>query len=228
MDLRTPEGLEVFHAIIPLVKLATQGSSIDCLYLAGNPTAKDLKKKLWYAHLHGDGTFSSAEGTWSALLKSLMDSFDYEASLVADQSTFDESTWTVTTQFANFDDFLDRVEAELGLNDDDDPSLDGSLEGTPCSKTSFKISADAKASLASALNDPDMDLAANSHASAKSWRTNFHCQPATLPTDPSIQNNLQSPTSLVPLNWQWRRNKRLSWISKTRIWPVAFKNSKQC
>jgi hypothetical protein len=105
--------------------------------------------------------------------KSLMDSFDYEASLVADQSTFDEGTWTVTSQFANSDDFLDRVEAELGLDDDDDPSLDGSLEGTPCSKTSFEISADAKASLASALDDPDMDLAANSHASAKSWFTNF-------------------------------------------------------
>jgi hypothetical protein len=102
-----------------------------------------------------------------------MDSFNYEASLVADQSTFDESTWTVTTQFANSDDFLDRVEAELSLNDDDNPSLNGSLEGTPCSKTSFEISADAKASLASALDDPDMDLAANSHASAKSWRTNL-------------------------------------------------------
>jgi hypothetical protein len=43
-----------------------------------------------------------------------MDSFDYETLLVADQSTFDENTWTVTTQFANSDDFLDRVEAELG------------------------------------------------------------------------------------------------------------------
>jgi hypothetical protein len=37
----------------------------------------------------------------------------------------------------------------------------------------IKISADAKASLALALNDLDMDLAANSHASAKSHRTNF-------------------------------------------------------
>ncbi len=79
----------------------------------------------------------------------------------------------MTTQFANLDDFLDQVEAELGLDDDDDQSLDGSLDGTPHPKTSFKISANAKASLALALDDPDMDLAANSHASAKSWRTNF-------------------------------------------------------
>jgi hypothetical protein len=79
----------------------------------------------------------------------------------------------VTTQFANLDDFLDRVEAELGLDNDDDQSLDGSLDGTPRPKTSFEVSANAKASLASALDNPDMDLAANSHASAKSWRTNF-------------------------------------------------------
>ncbi len=102
-----------------------------------------------------------------------MDSFNYKASELADQSTFDESTWTVTNQFANFDDFLDRVEAELGFGKDDDPSLDGSLEGTPHLKISFEISADAKVSLASALNNPNMDPAANSHASCNSMLTNF-------------------------------------------------------
>ncbi len=103
-----------------------------------------------------------------------MDSFEYEASGLADQSTFDEQTWTVTTPFANNDDFLDRVEAELGFDDDDDPSLaDGSLGELPRPRTAIKISADARASLASTLNDPDMDLAANSHASKKSRRTNF-------------------------------------------------------
>jgi hypothetical protein len=40
-------------------------------------------------------------------------------------------------------------------------------------KITIEISDTAKASLASALDDPDMDLAANSHASAKSRRTNF-------------------------------------------------------
>ncbi len=107
--------------------------------------AKDLSTKImvcpsaWWWHLF------KCRGYTERTAKSLVDSFDYEASLVADQSTFDESTWTVTTQFANSDDFLDQVEAELGLDDDDYPSLGGSLEGTPCSKTSFKISADAKA-----------------------------------------------------------------------------------
>ena len=98
-----------------------------------------------------------------------MDSFEYEASELADQSTSDEQTWTVTTPFANNDDFLDRVEAELGFDDDDDPSLaDGLLGELPHPRTAIKISADARASLASALNDPDMDLAANFHASKKS------------------------------------------------------------
>jgi hypothetical protein len=107
MDLHTPEGLKVFHAIIPRVELATQGSSIDCLYLAGNPIAKNLSTKImvcpsaWWWHLF------KCRGYMERTAKSLIDSFDYEASLVADQSTFDESTWTVTTQFANSDDFLD-------------------------------------------------------------------------------------------------------------------------
>ncbi len=148
MDLRTPEGLEVFHAVIPQVESATRGPLIDCLYLAGNPMAKDLLTKImvcpsaWWWHLF------KCRGYTECTAKSLIDSFDYEASLVADQSMFDKSTWTVTMQFADSDDFLDRVEAELGLDDDDDQSLDGSLDGTPRPKTSFKISANAKASLA--------------------------------------------------------------------------------
>jgi hypothetical protein len=44
-----------------------------------------------------------------------MDSYEYEASQLANLSTFDGRTWIMTTQFANTDDFLDRVEAELGL-----------------------------------------------------------------------------------------------------------------
>jgi hypothetical protein len=96
--------------------------------------AKDPSTKImvcpsaWWWHLF------KCRGSTKCTAKSLIDSFNYEASLVADQSTFDESTWTVTTQFANSDDFLDRVEAELGLDDDDNPSLDGSLEGTPALK----------------------------------------------------------------------------------------------
>jgi hypothetical protein len=96
--------------------------------------AKDLSTKImvcpsaWWYHL-----FWCREYT-DCTVRVLMDSFDYKASELADQSTFDKSTLTVTTQFANSNDFLDRVEAELGFGNDDDPSLDGSLEGTPPTK----------------------------------------------------------------------------------------------
>ncbi len=58
-----------------------------------------------------------------------MDCFDADSSAVAPMSTFDQSTGTVTTQFANTDDFLDRVENNLG-SDDDAVSLDKSKGGT--------------------------------------------------------------------------------------------------
>jgi hypothetical protein len=102
-----------------------------------------------------------------------MNCFDYEAAQLADQSSFDVTTWVVTTRFANSDDFLERVEAELGFDDRD--SIDGTSAGQEGRHESVvDIFVDAKASHASPLNDPDMDLAANSH-SAKSRRTNFSC-----------------------------------------------------
>jgi hypothetical protein len=173
MDLRTPEGLKVFHAVIPCIKAATRGSSINCLYLAGKHQARDLSTKIsvclsaWWWHLF------KLRGYTERTAHSLMDSFDYESSHLADQSSFDERMWVVTMQFANADDFLNRVEAEFGFDGNNDPSLGGSVDGSKNPKTSIEISADAKASLASTLDDPNMDLVANSHASAKSRCTNF-------------------------------------------------------
>ncbi len=101
-----------------------------------------------------------------------MNCFDYEASQLADQSTFDVATWTVTTQFANSNDFLERVEAELGL--DDEASEDGRTHGAGKNhETSIELSDDAKGSLAAALLKKDNDLADSSHASAKSRCSNF-------------------------------------------------------
>jgi hypothetical protein len=173
MDLRTPDGLEICHAVIPRSKMATHRSSIDCLYLAGNKLAKDLSSKIavcplaWWWHLF------KLRGYTEPTTRSLMDSFEYEASQLANLSTFHERTRIVTTQFANADDFLNKVEAELGFDGNDDQSLDRFVDGTTNPKTSFEILADAKAALASSLNDPNMDLAANSQASTKSRRTNF-------------------------------------------------------
>jgi hypothetical protein len=101
-----------------------------------------------------------------------MDCFDYDAAKLADQSTFDPVSWVVTTQFANTNDFLDRAERKLG-SDDDVVLVDKSVGGTPRPTSTFEFLENAKASLTSALDNPDLDLAANSHASAKSRATNF-------------------------------------------------------
>jgi hypothetical protein len=167
MDLRTPEGLEVFHAVIPCIETATCGSSIDCLYLGGNKLAKDLSSKIVVCPLAWWWDLFKLRGYTERTACSLIDSFKYEALQLADQSAFDERTWLVTTQFANADDFLDRVEAELGFDGNDGQSLDRYVDGTTNTKTSFKISADYKAALVSSLNDLNMDLTANSHESAK-------------------------------------------------------------
>ncbi len=69
---------------------------------------------------------------------------------------------TVTTQFANTDDFLERAEAELGSDGE------GSIHGPSHPSASFELMDDTKASIAASLLKNDTSLAANSHASAKS------------------------------------------------------------
>ncbi len=46
LDLRTIEGLPVFHTIIPRVEIPSRDPSTDCLYLSGNSIAKDLSNKI--------------------------------------------------------------------------------------------------------------------------------------------------------------------------------------
>ena len=76
---------------------------------------------------------------------------------------------TVSTQFGDTDDFRERAVAELGL--DDDRSIDDKTHPS----TSFEITDGAKSSLAAALLKKDTNLAANSHASAKSCQSTFSC-----------------------------------------------------
>jgi hypothetical protein len=134
--------------------------------------AKNLSGKIavcpsaWWWHLF------KMRGYTEQTAMSLLDCFKVDCMAVADQSTFDWTTGTVTTQFTNTDDFLDRMENQL-VSDDDNVSIKKSEDGTPRPTLIFELSANAKASLALALDDPDMDLAANLHASAKSSWTNF-------------------------------------------------------
>jgi hypothetical protein len=69
--------------------------------------AKDISLKIqvcpsaWWWHLF------KLRGYTERMVYSLINCSDYEASQLADQSTFDQTTGTVTNQFANMDDFLD-------------------------------------------------------------------------------------------------------------------------
>jgi hypothetical protein len=114
LDLHTIEDLPVFHAVIPRVETPSCGPSIDCLYLSSNTMAKDISTKIvvcplaWWWHLF------QLRGYTKHIAKSLMDCLKANCSAVAHMSTFDQSMGSVTTQFANTDDFLDRVENELG------------------------------------------------------------------------------------------------------------------
>jgi hypothetical protein len=217
MYLCTPEGLKVYHAVILHVKTATCGSSIDCLYLAGIKLAKDLSSKIaiclstWWWHLF------KLRGYTERTAHNLMDSFEYEASQLADLSTFNERMWIPTLQFANADDFLDRVESELEFDGNNDQSLDRSVDGTTNPKTYFKILIDAKAALTPSLDDPNMELAANSHASSKSCHTNFSLSIGNSTNRSINTKQFAIPQSLAPSNWQWKRNKRHSWNSRTGI-----------
>ena len=170
MDLRTPDNLEVFHAVFPRGASVERESSVDCLFLVANVAAREISLKIqkcpsaWWWHV-----FRQVRGYSDSTARSLLRNFEIEAEQLADQSVFDLSTMTVTTQFANTDDFLERAEAELGSDDE------GSMDGASLPATSFEITDGAKASLAAALLKKDTNLAANSHASAKSRRSTFSC-----------------------------------------------------
>ena len=171
MDLRTPDNLEVFHAVFPRAESLERKSSVDCLFLVSNEAAHEISLKIqvcpsaWWWHI-----FRQVRGYSEGTARSLLRNFEIEAEQLADQSTFDVTTMTVTTQFANTDDFLERAEAELGS--DDDASIDGNNTHP---STSIQLTDGAKASLAASLLKKDNILASNSHASAKSRCSTFSC-----------------------------------------------------
>ncbi len=168
MDLRTRDNHEVFHAVFPRGTNMDQGTSVDCLYLVSNKAARKISLKIqvcpsaWWR-----GVFRQFRGYSKSTSRSLLQNFDLEASGLADQSTFDVATMTVSTKFADTDDFLERAEAEHGFSDDE--SDNDKAHHT----TSIEITDDAKASLAAALLNTDNNIAANSRASAKSRQSTF-------------------------------------------------------
>jgi hypothetical protein len=135
-----------------------------------NTAARDFSLKIqvcpsaWWYHV-----FRKFRGYSESTTRSLLGNFEIEAAALADQSSFDLVTMTVSTQFADTDDFLDRAEAELGFSDVDSDN-DINTHDSPIEMTD-----NAKASLAASLLKKDNDFAANSHASAKSRRSTFSC-----------------------------------------------------
>jgi hypothetical protein len=109
--------------------------------------AKDIAAKIavyssaWWWHLF------QVQGYNKRTAQSLLDCFKIDAAYVADLLVFDRETGTVITQFANSDDFLERMEDELGSEDEGNSSIDCSVGGTPRPCSLFEISADAKVSL---------------------------------------------------------------------------------
>ncbi len=93
--------------------------------------AKDMAAKIavcpsvWWWHLF------QIWGYNKRMVQSLIDSFEMDAAYNAYQLMFNRETGTVTTQFANEDDFLDRMEHELGSKDKDNTSVDRLVGGTP-------------------------------------------------------------------------------------------------
>jgi hypothetical protein len=108
MDLHISSNHKVFHAIFLRGVSLDRESSVDCMFLEKNILARDIFLKIqgcpsaWWWNL-----FMQVRGYTERTAQSLMNCFDYEASQLADQSSFDVATWTVTTQFANSDDFLE-------------------------------------------------------------------------------------------------------------------------
>ncbi len=102
--------------------------------------AKDLSKKIadcpstWWWHVFQHREYNKRTA------RSLMECFEMDVAYVADQSTFDKSTSTVTMQFANDDDFLDRMDNKLALDDDEDMLDDSTDGGTPHTKSTIEIS----------------------------------------------------------------------------------------
>ena len=99
-------------------------------------------------------------------IQTLMESFDTDAALLAGHSKFNAEDWTVETSFGQDDDYLDREEALLSSEEEN--------EGENSNDVEMEFEGNAREELVSTLRDRDEDLkSVNSRGSAASRRTNF-------------------------------------------------------
>ena len=113
-----------------------QKQSLSCARLKKDPAA-------WWWHVWG-----SVKGYDVNTRRTLMESFDIDSAMLAAHSKFDATTFVVTSEFAAEDDYLDEMEAEFGVTDED---LVGGNDG----KVEIDIPANAQQELIDTLRDHD-------------------------------------------------------------------------
>jgi len=147
-SLQTAEGAPVVHMIMPRTAGYNAGS-IDVAVDIRNEEALRIARNIrvcppaWWWHAW------ELKGYSLATRQSLMTSFELDAARLANQSTFDVSTWQVHSHFANDDGFLDKWEAEYQLSD---------LEDDEVGHGGVDIPEDARERLASTLREDDDDI----------------------------------------------------------------------
>ncbi len=131
MDLRTSEGLDVFMWWFLELRRHLKARWLIAWSLPGTQWRVSFPPIWLCVRWHGGGTLVKLRGYYERMAWSLMDCFEMEITQLANQSTFNQATGTVTTQFTNADDFLDQIENELGSDDNGVHSTDRSVDGIP-------------------------------------------------------------------------------------------------
>jgi hypothetical protein len=106
----------VFDAIIPILG-GQVGAGATVTYRSGNPYAHELVGKIRKSIMPWLFNYWLQVCRYKlTIVQTLMESFDTEAALIAQFLTFDVNTLEVRTTFADEDDYLESMEADLGIN----------------------------------------------------------------------------------------------------------------
>ena len=163
-DLLTPSNTCVINAIIPRLRGMSAGSA-DVTVRIKDAEAVEIARNIAHCPAAWWWGLWNLKGYTLGTIQALMESFDLDATMLAGHSKFNAEDWTVETAFGRDDDFLDREEALLSSEDEE--------EGAN-SDVEMEFEGDAREELVSTLRDRDDDLKSiNSRGSAASRRTNF-------------------------------------------------------
>ena len=105
----------LFDAVIPILSGLRAGSAV-VTYRTDNKEAAELINKIkrsvasWFY-----GYWTQVRKYRPGMVIKLMESFDTEAALITQFSTFDVNTLEVRTMFADEDEYLESMEADLGI-----------------------------------------------------------------------------------------------------------------